>query len=134
MRWVLLCLVGAALSSVPVSAHHSIASAYDESRRVNLDGVIKQFQFVNPHPYLVVDVQDTSGATQSWQLEMDNRGELVDVGMTSATFKPGDRVVVTGSPSRGQPRALYIRSLERPADGFLYEQVGFSPRIRVRGR
>ena len=134
MRWVVSCLIGAALTSVSASAHHSIASAYDESKRVNLDGIIRQFQFVNPHPFLVVEVKDNAGAMQLWQLEMDNRGELVDVGMTSATFKPGDRVVVAGSPSRGQPRALYIRSLERPADGFLYEQVGFSPRIRVRGR
>jgi hypothetical protein len=133
MRWA-LCLIGITLCSAVPSAHHSIASAYDESKHVNIDGVVRQFQFVNPHPFLVVDVKDDGGNTQSWQLEMDNRVELIDVGMTAATFKPGDRVVVTGSPSRGQPRALYIRSLERPADGFGYEQVGFSPRIRARGR
>jgi hypothetical protein len=62
---------------------------------------------------------------------MDNRYELSDVGMTADTLKPGDRVVVSGSPARSQAQSLYIRQLDRPADGFRYEQVGSSPRIRL---
>ena len=63
---------------------------------------------------------------------MDNRWELVEVGMTRETLKRGDRIIVTGSPAREQAASLYIRKLDRPADGFQYEQVGSSPRIRVR--
>ena len=65
---------------------------------------------------------------------MDNRFELADIGMTSATLKPGDRVVVTGSLGRTEPRTLYIRQLDRPADGFRYEQVGSRPRVNTQGR
>jgi hypothetical protein len=111
-----------------VSAHHSIAGYYDEGRQVTLDGVVAQFQFVNPHPFLFVDVNDGNRAAQ-WRLEMDNRGELVAVGMTAETFRVGDRVVVTGSLGRTQAQTLYIRRLDRAADGFRYEQIGFSPRI-----
>ena len=49
--------------------------------------------------------------------------------MTSETLKPGDRVVVTGSLGRTEPRTLYVRQLDRPADGFRYEQVGSRPRV-----
>jgi hypothetical protein len=115
-----------------VMAHHSIAGVYDSSRQVTVEGVVSEFRFVNPHPYLLIDVRTAAGNTQPWKLEMDNRSELIDVGMTTETLKPGDRVVVTGSPIRApQSQSLYVRKLDRPADGFQYEQVGSSPRIRV---
>ncbi len=60
---------------------------------------------------------------------MDNLFELHDVGMSKETLKPGDRVLVTGDPSRTRPRELYLRRLDRPKDGFRYEQVGSSPRV-----
>jgi len=43
-------LVIALACCAAAEAHHSIAGMYDQSRRVTLDGVIAQFQFVNPHP------------------------------------------------------------------------------------
>ena len=110
-------------------AHHSIAGMYDQSRRVTFDGVIAQYQFVNPHPFVMVDVRDASGDAQSWKAELDNRWELLDVGMTATTFKAGDRVIVSGSPGRDRTPLMYVWRLERPADGFLYEQIGTSPRV-----
>ena len=125
-----LLLAFAALSvlTVTADAHHSIAGMYDQSRRVTLDGVIAQYQFVNPHPFVVVDVT-TNGTKESWKAELDNRWELQNVGMTPTTFNAGDRVVVSGSPGRDRTPLLYVWRLERPADGFLYEQVGTSPRV-----
>jgi len=114
--------------TVTADAHHSIAGMYDQSRRVTLDGVIAQYQFVNPHPFVVVDVT-MNGATQSWKAELDNRWELQNVGMTPTTFNAGDRIVVSGSPGRDRTPLLYVWRLERPADGFLYEQIGTSPRV-----
>lgn len=127
---VRLLLAFAALSALTVTAdaHHSIAGMYDQSRRVTLDGVIAQYQFVNPHPFVVVDVT-TNGTTQSWKAELDNRWELQNVGMTPTTFNAGDRVVVSGSPGRDRTPLLYVWRLERPVDGFLYEQIGTSPRV-----
>ena len=128
---VTLLIAPAVLSLVAVTAdaHHSIAGMYDQGRRVTLDGVIAQYQFVNPHPFVVVDVKATDGTTQSWKAELDNRWELQNVGMTPTTFNAGDRVVVSGSPGRDRTPLLYVWRLERPADGFLYEQIGTSPRV-----
>jgi hypothetical protein len=117
-----------AVASFTAEAHHSIAAVYDSSRQQRLEGVVAEFQFVNPHPFVIVAVS-ADGAEESWRLEMDNRFELQSVGMTGETLQPGDRVVVTGSLGRTEPRTLYIRRLDRPADGFRYEQVGSRPRI-----
>jgi hypothetical protein len=111
-----------------VEAHHSIAGMYDESHPVTVDGLVAEFHFVNPHPFVLLQVRDSSGRDQTWKLELDNRGELVDVGMTATTLKPGDRLTVTGGPAYKQPNAMYVRRMQR-ADGFLYQQVGFSPKI-----
>lgn len=126
---MLSCAAAIALTGVAAHAHHSIASIYDSSRPVTVEGIVARFQFVHPHPLLLVDVKDDAGRAQPWRLEMDNLNELAEIGVTAGTLRPGDRVVVSGSLSRKQPQSLYLRRLDRPADGFWYEQIGQSPRI-----
>ena len=113
-----------------LDAHHSISAIYDSRRQVTVTGSVREFQFVNPHPWIGLDVAGDAGRVQTWRLELDNRFELVDVGMRSDTLKPGDTVVATGSAGRDGARSLYVRQLDRPADGLRYEQVGASPRLQ----
>ena len=123
-----------ACGGLKLHAHHAISSVYDSSRQVTLDGVVAQFQLVNPHPFLVIDVTGDTGKPQSWRLEMDNLWELAAIGVTATTLRPGDRVRVSGSLSRAQDQRMYLLRLDRPVDGFWYEQVGQSPRISTPGR
>jgi hypothetical protein len=125
-------VVAAALAAAGAEAHHSISAVYDGSRQVTVEGVVTSFEFVNPHPFLVIAVDTDAAEPESWRLEMDNRFELVQIGVTADTLKPGDAVVVAGSAGRTTPRTLYIRRLDRPSDGFRYEQVGSRPRINAR--
>jgi hypothetical protein len=118
-----------ALLAAVAEAHHSISAVYDGSQQRTVEGVVAEFQFVNPHPFVIVTVTPDGAAPESWRLEMDNRFELAGVGMTAETLKQGDVVVVTGSAGRTEPRTLYVRQLDRPADGFRYEQIGSRPRV-----
>lgn len=134
MRPAIATLMAAlAVSASTAAAHHAISAYYDSAKRASIEGVVVQFHFVSPHPYVTVDVTQ-NGATRQWRLEMDNRGELSAIGMRGDTLTPGDRVVVEGSLARDQSAGLYIRRLTRPADGFIYEQVGSSPRLVSPGR
>jgi hypothetical protein len=130
-RWLVSVAAAIVTNAMTADAHHSIAGVYDSSRHVTIEGIVAQFQLVNPHPFLLVDVKNSDGRVLRWQLEMDNRGELAAIGVTADTLESGDHVVITGSPARAEPQRLYIRRLDRPADGFWYEQVGSSPRIRT---
>lgn len=131
MKYVPLCALVVALCATSAAAHHAISAYYDNTKRATLDGVVIQFQFISPHPFVVMDVANRD-ATEQWRLEMDNRSELVAIGIRAETLKVGDRLVVRGSLARDGSHSLYVLSLRRPADGFEYEQVGGSPRI-VRG-
>ena len=124
----------ASLLAAPIGAvaHHSISGVYDGGHQVTIEGRIVEFLFVNPHPVLIVDVE--SGTLQHWRLEMDNRSELVEIGIDAETFKAGDRVIASGSAARNETRSLYLMKLDRPADGLLYQQIGTSPHISFKNR
>jgi Family of unknown function (DUF6152) len=131
MRGLLTFTIAMILGGVVAQGHHSIAAAYDRDRPVKLDGILVQFAMVQPHPYVVLDIKDGRD-TVRWRGELDNRWELVAIGMNDESLKPGDRLVLSGSIGRNQPRTLYVWRLDRPVDGFWYEQVGMSPHIGFR--
>jgi hypothetical protein len=128
-RCCLVALVQAAAAGIALRAHHSLSGVYDSSNRLTLDATVVEFRFVNPHPLLIVTARPDGERSGEWRLEMDNRFELEAIGMTARTFARGDRIVVSGSRGHGNATALYIRRLDRPADGLWYEQVGSSPRM-----
>jgi hypothetical protein len=115
-------------------AHHAIGGVYDSSRQQTIEGVVAEFRFTNPHPFLFVEVETDSALRQIWRLEMDNRFELARIGMTAETFQPGERVIARGSVGRVRPQSLYLRRLDRPADGLRYEQRGGTPYLMNRRR
>ena len=134
MTRLFTCGVLLVACGVVAQAHHSIAGMYDAGRRVTVEGTVAQFHFVNPHPFVLLDVTDAGGKPRQWRLEMDNRRELVDIGVKEDTLRYGDRLVASGSPGRSEQRVMYAWKIERPADGLVYEQVGASPSIRIPSR
>jgi hypothetical protein len=127
-----LSLVFVAMAATTIEAHHSIAGYYDSSRQVTIDATITRVEFVSPHPIMTVEVR-RGAATEQWRVEMDNRREFEDIGITAASFKAGDVVTITGSLARREPNQMYVERLRRPADGFGFEQVNSSHR-RLPGR
>jgi hypothetical protein len=120
-----------AIGSGTALAHHSFASIYDTAQTVTLAATVREFQFIHPHPFLVVEVRTDAGERQTWRAEMDNRFELEEIGITRSTFRPGDQVIVSGSPGRSQAFILYLWRLDRPADRLRYRQVGGTPSLET---
>ena len=118
--WALVATVAAViLLAARASGHHSISAIYDFGTRLPLEGHVVQFEFVNPHPFLTLEVV-AGERPRRWRLEMDNRRELAELGFADGFLKAGDRVSVVVNPARARPNAGYVRLLERPADGFRY--------------
>ncbi len=84
---------------IPVVAHHSFA-AFDQSRELTMTGQVTQFQWTNPHCWLVVKVKGASGQDEEWSFEMLSPNVLRRVGWKRGTVKAGDQVTVTANPAR----------------------------------
>lgn len=70
MRYrIALGLAAAAVFPAATLAHHSVTGQYDPERRVELSGVIRNVDWINPHTYLHLDVANDDGSTTTWRLE-----------------------------------------------------------------
>ena len=74
-RGAALLLLTAAASTA--RAHHSL-TYYDRSKEITVTGAVVEFQFIQPHPFLLVEVQTAAGGKQVWRVEMDDLDELRD--------------------------------------------------------
>ena len=99
----LTALVVAAFAA-PALAHHSFAM-FDADKTVTLSGTVKEFEWVNPHSWLRVMVNDDkSGKPALWALELSSPSRLITMGMHANSVKPGDVVTVTFHPMKDGSR------------------------------
>jgi Family of unknown function (DUF6152) len=108
----LTVLCGFAVGTKSVAAHHAMVM-YDRSTTVTLDGTVVEFQWTNPHVFLLVSGKiDAAEEPAVWRLETSGPSNLMRQGGWSATaLKPGDRVRVQINPLRepGLPNARLIK-------------------------
>ena len=88
--------VAVLLAAVPVSAHHSFAAAYDETKPVNLQGKIVKVELVNPHSWLWIDVTGADGKVTTWGIEGGPPTNLFRNGVTKASLPLGTEIKLFG--------------------------------------
>ena len=98
MTFAAVILASAVVAS-PAPAHHSFAM-YDLQKVVTLNGVVREFRWVNPHSSLVMDVNRPGAVPEVWVIEMTSPGNLTRFGWTRKSFGAGDRVQVEIVPLR----------------------------------
>jgi Family of unknown function (DUF6152) len=117
------CLAIAALMvAAPLLAHHG-AAAYDTSKQTTITGKIEDFEFINPHCQLFVDVPDEGGKIVKWMGEFTNPGALHRRGWTKEMFKPGDEITLIGDRARNGAAVLRVQKLKL-ADGRTMNALG----------
>jgi hypothetical protein len=84
-------------------AHHSGFPHFDSTKPVVIEGVVKNFKFVNPHAYIYVDVTDENGEVVTWNCEMNAATGLRRAGWTEELFSPGTEIVIEGASARRDP-------------------------------
>ena len=96
-----LALLGAAFTVSQVFAHHSTRGIYHEDQVMELKGTVKEWAFVNPHPYLTITAPDANGVMRDWDLSYGGAAviHLQRQGYTKDTFKPGDVIIAHGNPA-----------------------------------
>lgn len=78
-------------------AHHSGAMFYNrEGDTVTLSGIVRRFNFANPHAIVELDVTDENGTTRRWIAETSSPSGLKRRGWSQDSLKPGDSVTLEG--------------------------------------
>jgi hypothetical protein len=127
MKRTLLMLVAAAvlLGGVGVAyAHHSFTAAYDNTKRVEVEGVVKEFIWRNPHSFLRIDVTGKDGKVETWSLEWGSSSQLSasKYPVTRTSIKFGDRILAEGEPRRDPSvKGLRVFRIKRPVDNWMWE-------------
>jgi hypothetical protein len=119
-RTVSSALVGLLLMA-PVTAalaHHSFAAQYDGKKSTMIEGTVTKVEWMNPHAYFFVDVEDPkTGKVATWSCEMAAPAVLIRSGWTRNALKVGDQVSVAGSLSRDGATALSATSITLSESG-----------------
>jgi hypothetical protein len=96
-------------SAAPASAvaHHSFAM-FDQTRKVQLQGTVKDWQFTNPHSWLQLLVNE-DGHQVEYSIEGASVNTLVRRGWGVNTFKVGDKLTVIVHPIKtGQKGGAFL--------------------------
>jgi len=104
VKVISLTAIVVAAFAIPAFAHHSF-SMFDAQQTVTLEGTVKEFEWVNPHSWLRVIVNDkNTGQPAVWVLELSSPSRLVTMGLRADSMKAGDAVSVTFHPLRNGSR------------------------------
>jgi len=118
-------VLSAVVLAAPAFAHHS-AVMFDDQKEVTVKGTVKEFQYTNPHSWLLVDVKDDKGNVTTWGFEAEGPSTLTRAGIRKSDFAPGTEITITGNPMRdGRPAAAWIRATR--GDGKQFDpRAGFA--------
>lgn len=84
-------------------AHHSPA-VFDRSQQIDLEGVVAEFRWRNPHSSVRLEVTNEQGEVESWGIELGSPNHLVRAGWKSTTLKAGQKVTIKVYPLRNNEK------------------------------
>jgi hypothetical protein len=106
------------LFSLTATAHHSFPAQYDINQSVELSGTVTEVQWTNPHIFIMVDVVDEeSGETVNWILELGGPNTLLRLGWKRDSLKMDDRIQVEGSLARNGSALVNATTIIMEATG-----------------
>jgi hypothetical protein len=106
-------MASAAAISTPASSHHSFA-IFDQNQLLTQTGTINNFEWVNPHVWLHLDIPDDAGNVRSWGFEAGNTGQLQRLGWNPENFDQGIEVTVAYRPMKDGSRGGQLMNVTFP--------------------
>jgi Family of unknown function (DUF6152) len=95
-------------------AHHSVAAWFDQSRTEEIEGVVTEIKWENPHVRFFMRAPNSEGQEVTWEIETLSRSGISRWGITPDLLSVGDRVRVAGAPSRRGLNNIFVRNVLLP--------------------
>lgn len=100
-----MMLLAFTVQSGSVNAHHAFSAQYDADAPVKFSGVVVKVEWLNPHAYFYVDVEDpATGEVTTWACELGSPVSMQRQGWKREDLVIGEIYEVEGSKARdGSP-------------------------------
>lgn len=108
------CLAVLLMPAAPALAHHAFASEFDINQPITLEGTVTRVEWINPHSWVHIDVENDDGEVASWMIEAGSPNTLVRRGMSRDSIPVGTKVVVYGYRHRNGSNAANGRNVTLP--------------------
>jgi hypothetical protein len=119
-----IAIAALALGATAAMAHHS-AAQFDFGQRVTIEGVVKEFNVVNPHTSAIVEITDDARGTRDVEYEGHSASHFYRAGYTRGMVKPGDRIAILIAPRHDGEDGGFIQAFT--ANGKTIGFGGLSP-------
>ena len=104
-------LVGTFALLASASAHHSFAAVFDRDQPIEIAGTVTEVEWLNPHVWFYVDVQNEDGPIENWGFEMGSPNGLIRRGWNHNSLQIGDEVSVVGVLARDGSKRAAVRTV-----------------------
>lgn len=96
----LLALFSLSCITVPAAGHHSFAAVFDATALVEVAGTVTEVEWMNPHAWIYLDVENERGEVERWSFELGSPNGLRRRGWSRDTIQVGDTIKVSGYRAR----------------------------------
>jgi hypothetical protein len=106
--------IGLLLAAAPAWAHHAFAAEFDSTRPLKLHGTVTEWEMINPHSWIHLDVKNDDGTVVSWMIEAGSPNTLLRLGFSRNSLPPGTELVVDGYQSKDRSNRAVGKNITFP--------------------
>lgn len=99
------------LTSFAAQAHHSPNLHFIRGEVIEIDGVLTQADWQNPHTQLAVTAATQDGGEITWLIEGRSASQYMRAGIPPDAFTVGDEIRIAGFPGRRNPNAIFATNI-----------------------
>jgi hypothetical protein len=102
------------LTTEPTLAHHAFSAEFDANRPMTLTGKVNRTEWINPHSWIHIDVEDANGTVVTWAIECGAPNALMRRGLNKNSIPTGLELVIEGFGAKDGSNTANARDITLP--------------------